>query len=276
MRTLKQLWIPLLLLVSATLTAQTGLDSSVASTLTLGDLDFSAATIRQAGAASFYVRNVSLDGDAYSLLLEESASGIWSVSEVVSETSNVIPSDAVLDFATISAVDGNTIRIDGVLVGSQIYGGSLSVGENADLTLVGDIQTAELSVSQARADALAVLAGTTTDDEFDEALSEQRALLETEIAKVEDLGEIMKRGAMVTPALCVDGEIKAAGKVLKADVLSLLLAGRHCAADVADRTRGTPRRGRSADRRAEFHHRLVGVPRSAGRQQLARRLSSGR
>lgn len=38
-----------------------------------------------------------------------------------------------------------------------------------------------------------------------------------EVSKVEDLGEIMKRGVMVTPALAVDGQIKSAGKVLKPD-----------------------------------------------------------
>jgi small redox-active disulfide protein 2 len=47
--------------------------------------------------------------------------------------------------------------------------------------------------------------------------------VEAEIAKVEDLNEITKRGVMVTPALVVDGEIKAAGKVLKADDIAKML-----------------------------------------------------
>ena len=51
----------------------------------------------------------------------------------------------------------------------------------------------------------------------------KRAGVEAEVAKVEDLGEIMKRGVMVTPALSVDGEIKAAGKVLKADEIAKML-----------------------------------------------------
>jgi small redox-active disulfide protein 2 len=44
-----------------------------------------------------------------------------------------------------------------------------------------------------------------------------------EVRKVEDLGEIMKRGVMVTPALAVDGQIKSAGKVLKPDEIAKFL-----------------------------------------------------
>lgn len=39
--------------------------------------------------------------------------------------------------------------------------------------------------------------------------------LNAEIEKVEDLIEIVKLGVMTVPALMVDGEIKAAGRVLK-------------------------------------------------------------
>ncbi len=38
--------------------------------------------------------------------------------------------------------------------------------------------------------------------------------IEFEIEKVTDINEIMKFGVMVTPALAVDGEVKAVGKVL--------------------------------------------------------------
>jgi small redox-active disulfide protein 2 len=37
--------------------------------------------------------------------------------------------------------------------------------------------------------------------------------LEFEIEKVTDINEMMKFGVMVTPALVVDGEVKAVGKV---------------------------------------------------------------
>ncbi|TFH04623.1 MAG: hypothetical protein E4H09_03330, partial [Spirochaetales bacterium] len=182
----KGIWVSLLLLVAGALVAQSGLDPSVASAVTLGYLDFTGASIRQAGATAFYVRNVSLDGDAYSLVLEEDATGVWSVTEIVPEASNILPPDAILDFATISAVDGSTIRIDGVLVGSQVYGGSLSVGQDASLTLVGDVQPGEIAVSKARADALAVLVATSTKAEFDAALAQQRALLDAQITALRD------------------------------------------------------------------------------------------
>ena len=38
--------------------------------------------------------------------------------------------------------------------------------------------------------------------------------LEYELEKVSDINEIMKFGVMMTPALVVDGEVKAVGKVL--------------------------------------------------------------
>jgi len=47
--------------------------------------------------------------------------------------------------------------------------------------------------------------------------------LATAIEKVEDLREIMKFGVMTTPALVVDGKVRAAGKVLTADAVMDLL-----------------------------------------------------
>jgi len=47
--------------------------------------------------------------------------------------------------------------------------------------------------------------------------------VQAEIAHVTDLAELMKRGVMVTPALAVDGVIKAAGKVLKAEDIAKML-----------------------------------------------------
>jgi small redox-active disulfide protein 2 len=45
------------------------------------------------------------------------------------------------------------------------------------------------------------------------------------VEKVEDLREIVKFGVMITPALAVDGEVRAAGKVLSvAEVMTLLSA----------------------------------------------------
>lgn len=45
-----------------------------------------------------------------------------------------------------------------------------------------------------------------------------------EIEKITDLKEIMRFGVMLTPALAVDGEVKAAGKVLASEEIKQLLA----------------------------------------------------
>ena len=48
--------------------------------------------------------------------------------------------------------------------------------------------------------------------------------IEYEIEKVTDINEIMNFGVMMTPALAVDGEVKAVGKVLSADEIKKMLA----------------------------------------------------
>ena len=48
--------------------------------------------------------------------------------------------------------------------------------------------------------------------------------VEATVEKVENLAEIMKFGAMMTPALVVDGQLKSAGKVLSAEDITTLLA----------------------------------------------------
>ncbi len=37
--------------------------------------------------------------------------------------------------------------------------------------------------------------------------------VQAEVSHVTDLGELMKRGVMLTPALAVDGEVKVSGRV---------------------------------------------------------------
>ncbi len=46
---------------------------------------------------------------------------------------------------------------------------------------------------------------------------------EYELEKVTDISEIMKFGVMMTPALAVDGEVKAVGKVLTAEQIKAML-----------------------------------------------------
>ena len=47
--------------------------------------------------------------------------------------------------------------------------------------------------------------------------------MEAEFSKVEDIKQIMKYGVMVTPALVVDGVVKATGKVLNKDDIKKIL-----------------------------------------------------
>ncbi|NNE07096.1 MAG: thioredoxin family protein [Gemmatimonadetes bacterium] len=47
--------------------------------------------------------------------------------------------------------------------------------------------------------------------------------IEYELVKVTDLNEIVRMGAMMTPGLAVDGELKSSGKVLSPDKIQALL-----------------------------------------------------
>jgi small redox-active disulfide protein 2 len=47
--------------------------------------------------------------------------------------------------------------------------------------------------------------------------------IEYELVKITDIMEIMKFGVMITPAIAVDGNVKAAGKILSADEIKKLL-----------------------------------------------------
>jgi small redox-active disulfide protein 2 len=48
--------------------------------------------------------------------------------------------------------------------------------------------------------------------------------LDYELVKVTDLGEIMKFGLMMTPALVVDGEVRAAGTVPSVEDIKRMLS----------------------------------------------------
>jgi small redox-active disulfide protein 2 len=47
--------------------------------------------------------------------------------------------------------------------------------------------------------------------------------LEFEVEKITDINEMMKFGVMVTPALVVDGEVKAVGKIPSAEEIKKIL-----------------------------------------------------
>ena len=48
--------------------------------------------------------------------------------------------------------------------------------------------------------------------------------IQPEIAKIEDIQEIVKHAVMTTPALVVDGEVKVAGRVPAPDEIKKLLS----------------------------------------------------
>jgi len=52
----------------------------------------------------------------------------------------------------------------------------------------------------------------------------EAAGIEYELVKVTDINEIMAFGVMMTPALAVDGEVKAVGKVPDPDAIREMLA----------------------------------------------------
>ena len=47
--------------------------------------------------------------------------------------------------------------------------------------------------------------------------------VDASIEKITDSDKIMEMGAVMTPALAIDGEVKSAGKVLSADKIAALL-----------------------------------------------------
>ncbi len=48
--------------------------------------------------------------------------------------------------------------------------------------------------------------------------------IEYEISKITEIGEITKFGVMMTPALAVDGQVKAVGKVASPEEIKKMLA----------------------------------------------------
>jgi small redox-active disulfide protein 2 len=49
--------------------------------------------------------------------------------------------------------------------------------------------------------------------------------IEYELVKVKEIEKIMNYGVMVTPALVIDGEVKAAGKLLTLEDIKKMLGG---------------------------------------------------
>ena len=98
-------------------------------------IDFSKAEISQSGPESFYVRNVVLSDETVSLTISLNTEGFWQISDVVSESKNLLPANLVLDFATLEAVDDTTIGIDWIIYNGSILSGKLSLsGEDISVS----------------------------------------------------------------------------------------------------------------------------------------------
>ncbi len=179
----------ILLFVAGALSAQSDSDAAgtpFGSIVSVQDLDLRDASIHQAGPDSFYVRSVGIDGADYSLTFSQDSNGIWTLTALNPESDNILPTRTVLDFASLTAIDGRTLQIDGVFVDGQVYAGSFTVGENADLTLTGEIAAGSVdAVNEARTLALAKLAVAETAAAFQEELADQRQELEAIIDQIE-------------------------------------------------------------------------------------------
>ncbi|MBU8913114.1 MAG: hypothetical protein KOO61_03760 [Spirochaetales bacterium] len=179
----------ILLLVAGTIWAQSdaGVDESLLGSInSVQDLDLRNASIQQAGADSFCVRSVGIGGTDYALTFTQDSSGTWTLTALSPESDTLLPARAVMDFASLTAVDGQTLQIDGVIVGGQVYSGTITVGENADLTLTGETAAGSLDAVQALALAtLAVAESTAAFQEELEELTAERNSLVGEVAALE-------------------------------------------------------------------------------------------
>ena len=174
----------LLLFVAGAAWAQTGAGVGLlpADVISAEDLDFTRASVHLAGPSAFYIRSVGIGGEQYSLNFAADSAGVWNLTAVSPESRNVLPPETILDFASITALDDTTLQIDGVFVDGNVYSGQLSVGDDAGLTLAGDIGGGNLeAINEARAEALADLILAEGEAAFEEALEEQRQRLQATI-----------------------------------------------------------------------------------------------
>jgi peptidoglycan hydrolase CwlO-like protein len=124
----------------------------------LSDIDFSGADISPAGPSAFYIRGVKMGEQEVSLILKNTtaegagdgvaAAGeskyVWTVSEVIPESKNMLPEDIIFDFARITEKDG-TIVIDGVVYNDEVYKGSLSLSSDYRISFSGSLESGSFS-----------------------------------------------------------------------------------------------------------------------------------
>ena len=60
---------------------------------------------------------------------------------------------------------------------------------------------------------------------FENAVEAVRAAgIQADVAKVDDINQIMNAGVMITPAIAIDGEVKSAGKALSVDEIKKMIS----------------------------------------------------
>ena len=97
---------------------------------TLTEIDFSEAKITQSGPESFYLRNVKLPDQTVSLTISLNDEGYWKIGQIIPDSNNAIPIEAVLDFATIEAVDDDSVEIDWIIYKGEVLSGVLSLADD--------------------------------------------------------------------------------------------------------------------------------------------------
>jgi hypothetical protein len=96
----------------------------------LTEIDFSDARVSQGGTESFYLKNVAVSDQTYSLTIALGDDGFWAVTDISPESDSAIPAEIILDFATIKAVDDTSLKIDWIIYNGGIVSGVLSLSDD--------------------------------------------------------------------------------------------------------------------------------------------------
>lgn len=110
----------------------------------LTTFDFSQTRVSFAGPSAFFFRNVGIQGQNVSLLFRKNAEGEWQLGQVFSQEDAVFPSDVILDFARLEALDDSRVAIDGILVDGKPYRAELSLGPDMILGVPDMLSTGSI------------------------------------------------------------------------------------------------------------------------------------
>ncbi len=190
-----------LFFVLAVVSAHAQPDAGAADDLT--ELGFADAQISVAGSAAFYIRSVSVDGSLYSFRVEADDSGVWRIVEAVPEGENTVPREVFLDLAVVTPLDATTLEVDGIVYGGDVLRGTLSLTNDAALTLAGTFSSSRLpEESLDRVSDLRDILFVEEREQFEAELARRRAdyeeqitLLQTQRATLLDEREALRQQA---------------------------------------------------------------------------------